>query len=119
MNVSAAGRCWIGSCEATYVHNRNRLLTGRTEVLDHVLDQHGALGDLALCEESVLCAAQERVGVEAHTSDNLDAIAGDKLDALLAVGRHAGRCVVKSVGNSVVVVSGVIARRVEETAATG
>jgi hypothetical protein len=28
--------------------------------------------------------------MEAHTSDNLDAIAGDKLDALLALGRHAG-----------------------------
>jgi hypothetical protein len=27
--------------------------------------------------------------VKAHTGDNLDAIAGDKLDALLALGRHA------------------------------
>jgi hypothetical protein len=83
--------CW-GAARYTYVHDGDRLLTGRTEVLDHVLNQHGALSDLALCgEESVQCAAQERVGVEAHTGDNLDAIAGDKLDALLALGRHVDR----------------------------
>jgi len=33
--------------------------------------------------------------VEAHTSHDLDAIAGDKLDALLALGRHVVRLVVK------------------------
>jgi hypothetical protein len=27
--------------------------------------------------------------MEAHTGDDLNAIAGDKLDALLALGRHA------------------------------
>jgi hypothetical protein len=29
--------------------------------------------------------------VKAHTGDNLDAIAGDKLDALLTLGRHVDR----------------------------
>jgi hypothetical protein len=47
---------WIFArrCRVTHVHDGDRLLAGRTEVLDHVLDQHAALGDLALCgEESV------------------------------------------------------------------
>jgi hypothetical protein len=39
--------------------------------------------------------------VGAHTSDDLDAIAGDKLDALLALGRHVVRLVVKLEGMSV------------------
>lgn len=34
----------------TYVHDRNGLLAGSAEVLDHVLDEHRALGDLTLCE---------------------------------------------------------------------
>jgi hypothetical protein len=49
----------------TYVHDRDRLLAGRTEVLDHVLDEHGALGNLTLCgEESVQFEEQMRPGVE-------------------------------------------------------
>ena len=91
MYLSVAGRCLLGRCEDTYVHDGDGLLAGRTEVLDHVLNEHRALSDLALCsKESVKCAAQERVGMEAHTGDDLNAIAGDKLDALLALGRHAG-----------------------------
>ena len=44
----------LGRREATHIHDGDGLLAGRTEVLDHVLDQHAALGDLALCgEESV------------------------------------------------------------------
>ena len=34
----------------TYVHDGDRLLAGRTQVLDHVLDEHRALGHLALCD---------------------------------------------------------------------
>jgi len=48
-----AGGFLLGRYEVTYVHDGDRLLAGRTEVLDHVLDEHGTLGDLALCEESV------------------------------------------------------------------
>lgn len=52
--MSVAGRRLLRRGEDTYVHDGDRLLAGRTEVLDHVLDQHAALGDLALCgEESV------------------------------------------------------------------
>jgi hypothetical protein len=52
--VSVAGRRLLRRGEDAYVHDGDRLLAGRTEVLDHVLDQHAALGDLALCgEESV------------------------------------------------------------------
>jgi hypothetical protein len=52
-DVSVAGGFLLGRYEVTYVHDGDRLLAGRTEVLDHVLDEHGTLGDLALCEESV------------------------------------------------------------------
>jgi len=49
-----AGVCPGAVRKGTYVHDGNRLLAGRTKVLDHVLDEHGALGNLALCgEESV------------------------------------------------------------------
>lgn len=34
----------------TYVHDRDGLLARSAKVLDHVLDEHGALSDLALCE---------------------------------------------------------------------
>jgi hypothetical protein len=52
--LSVAGRCLLGRCEDTYVHDGDGLLAGRTEVLDHVLNEHRALSDLALCgEESV------------------------------------------------------------------
>jgi len=33
----------------THVHDGDWLLAWRSEILDHVLDEHGALGDLALC----------------------------------------------------------------------
>ena len=36
--------------EFTYVHDWDGLFAWSTEILDHVLDEHGALGDLALCE---------------------------------------------------------------------
>lgn len=35
-----------------YVHDWDWLLAWRTEIFDHVLDEHRALGDLALCENS-------------------------------------------------------------------
>jgi hypothetical protein len=35
-------------CVWTYVHDWDRLLAWRAEILDHVLDQHAALSDLAL-----------------------------------------------------------------------
>lgn len=34
----------------TYVHDWDRLLAGVTKIFDHVLDQHGTLGDAALWE---------------------------------------------------------------------
>ena len=56
---------WVAVRSGTYVHDRDRLLAGRTEVLDHVLDEHGALGNLTLCgEESVQFEEQMRPGVE-------------------------------------------------------
>jgi hypothetical protein len=44
----AEGIRWALRGLGTYVHDGDGLLAGRTEVLDHVLDEHGALGDLAL-----------------------------------------------------------------------
>jgi len=41
--------------EVTYVHDGDGLLAGSTEVLNHVLDEHGALGDLTLCERLSVC----------------------------------------------------------------
>ena len=56
---------WVAVRSGTYVHDRDRLLAGRTEVLDHVLDEHGALDNLTLCgEESVQFEEQMRPGVE-------------------------------------------------------
>ena len=42
-------------CETvlTYVHDGDGLFAGGTEVLDHVLDEHAALGHLALWEAIV------------------------------------------------------------------
>jgi hypothetical protein len=45
----------------TYVHDGNGLLAWGAEILDHVLDEHAALGDLALCEV-VSMNAREVVG---------------------------------------------------------
>jgi len=54
LNGSVACRRLLGLCEVAYVHDGDGLFAGRTEVLDHVLDEHAALGNLALCgEESV------------------------------------------------------------------
>jgi hypothetical protein len=66
MNVSVAEKiCWGVVRSGTYVHDGDGLLARRAEVLDHVLDQHGALGDLTLCdEESVQCTARKWLGVE-------------------------------------------------------
>ena len=78
----------------TYVHDGNGLLAGSTEVLNHVLDQHGALSDLTLCESVSFVRLGD--GLEcgsAHTCDNLDVVARDELDGLLAFGRHGfGGC---------------------------
>ena len=40
----------------TYVHDWDRLFTWSAQILDHVLDEHGTLGNLALCgtRESVM-----------------------------------------------------------------
>ena len=35
---------------STYVHDGDWLCTWITQILDHVLDQHGALGDLTRCD---------------------------------------------------------------------
>jgi hypothetical protein len=66
MNVSVAESVLWGVVRSgTYVHDGDGLLARRTEVLDHVLDQHGALADLTLCdEESVQCEVQKWLGVE-------------------------------------------------------
>jgi hypothetical protein len=66
VNVSVAGGIeWGDVRSGTYVHDGDGLLARRTEVLDHVLDEHGALGDLTLCdEESVQCEVQKWPGVE-------------------------------------------------------
>jgi hypothetical protein len=66
MNVSVAENvCWGVVRSGTYVHDGDGLLARRTEVLDHVLDQHGSLGDLTPCdEESVQCTARKWLGVE-------------------------------------------------------
>jgi hypothetical protein len=56
---------WVAVRSGTYVHDGDGLLAKGNEVLDHVLDEHGALGNLALCgEESVQCEVQMRPGVE-------------------------------------------------------
>ena len=34
----------------TYVHDGNRLCAWVSQILDHVLDQHAALGDLTGCD---------------------------------------------------------------------
>jgi hypothetical protein len=79
------GRC----ADATYVHDGNGLLAGGAEVLDHVLDEHGALSNLALCERVSFMRREDLKKWErAHTGDDLDIVAGDELDSLLALGRH-------------------------------
>ena len=73
----------------TCVHDGNGLLAWGAKVLDHVLDEHGALSDLALCERVSFVRLQD--GLEwgsAHTSDDLDVVARDELDGLLSLGRH-------------------------------
>lgn len=79
----------------TYVHDGDRLLAWGAEVLDHVLDEHGALSDLALCERVSFVRLQD--GSEwgsAHTGDDLDVVARDELDGLFSLGRHGvGGCV--------------------------
>jgi len=73
----------------TYVHDGNWLLTRGAEVLDHVLDQHGTLCDLALCERVSFARLQNgSEKARAHTSDDLDIVGRDELDGLLAFGRH-------------------------------
>jgi len=46
----------------TYVHDGNGLLAGRAEVLDHILDKHGALSDLALWERVSFVRLQDGPG---------------------------------------------------------
>jgi hypothetical protein len=46
--VREVGVGW-NECEETYIHDGNWLLAWSAQVLDHVLDQHAALGNLALC----------------------------------------------------------------------
>ena len=79
----------------TYVHDGDGLLARSAEVLDHVLDEHGALSDLALCEEVSIVRLQDGSEWEsAHTGDDLDVVARDELDGLLSLGRHGvGGCV--------------------------
>lgn len=73
----------------TYVHDGDGLLARGAEVLDHVLDEHGALSDLALCEEVSIVRLQDGSEWEsAHTGDDLDVVARDELDGLLSLGRH-------------------------------
>lgn len=73
----------------TYVHDGDGLLARSAEVLDHVLDEHGALSDLALCEEVSIVRLQDGSEWEsAHTGDDLDVVARDELDGLLSLGRH-------------------------------
>lgn len=74
----------------TYVHDRNGLLAGVAEILNHVLDEHRTLGDGALCimlARCHLCAYQGLV----RTSGDGYSIGGDQVDLLL-VGGH-GDCV--------------------------
>ena len=40
---------WNKSEVGIYVHDRDWLLAWRTQILDHILDEHGTLSDLALC----------------------------------------------------------------------
>ena len=46
----------------SYVHDGNGLLARGAEVLDHVLDEHGALSDLALCERVSLVRLEDGPG---------------------------------------------------------
>lgn len=48
----------------TNVHDGDRLLARRAQVLDHVFDEHAALGDLALC----WCVSYSRSAVRALSS---------------------------------------------------
>ena len=41
---------------ATYVHDGDGLLAWVAQILDHVLDEHRALGDTALYKEDSVCA---------------------------------------------------------------
>jgi hypothetical protein len=78
-----------GLGEVTYVHDGNGLLARGAEVLDHVLDEHRALSDLALCERVSFVRLED--GSEwgsAHTGDDLDVVTRDELDGLFSLGRH-------------------------------
>lgn len=46
--------------EATHVHDGDRLLAWVAEILNHILDQHGALSDNALCNLVSICASNMR-----------------------------------------------------------
>lgn len=46
----------------TYVHDGDGLLARGAEVLDHVLNEHGALSDLALCERVSWVRLEKRMG---------------------------------------------------------
>lgn len=73
----------------TYVHDGDGFLARGAEVLDHVLDEHGALSDLALCESvSIVRLEYGSEWGSAHTGDDLDVVARDELDGLLSLGRH-------------------------------
>lgn len=57
----------------TYVHDGDGLCTWITEILDHVLDEHGALSDLAGCDEESVrrrSAAGEERGRHLPTVDS-------------------------------------------------
>ena len=41
---------WCESQEETHVHDGDGLFAGGAEILDHVLDQHRAFGDDAICD---------------------------------------------------------------------
>jgi hypothetical protein len=73
----------------TYVHDGDGLLTRATEIIDHVLDEHGTLNDLTLWE--CVSSMRDEGGGECwktHTGHDLNIVAGNQLDLLLALGRH-------------------------------
>ncbi len=57
--ADARVKWWIVGSAMTYVHDGNGLFAWRTEILDHVLDEHGALSNLACCAE---CQYGTRLG---------------------------------------------------------
>ena len=88
-------RQWVGAGavgvrDGTYVHDWDRLCAWVSQILDHVLDQHGALGHLTACDGVSMAVEGCGWWRVSLTAAALDAVGAEQLDGLLFLGHGDG-----------------------------